>query len=65
MDRPSRDTRKVMTRLVREGWIQRKGKGDHMNYSKPGVAQLITIDSGEKEVDKNIFKRICKIAGWS
>ncbi len=25
---------------------------------------MITIDTGKKEVDRNIYKRIGKIAGW-
>ncbi len=64
MKKESRDTRKVVTRLQQEGWIARKGKGDHMNFFKPGNPDLITIDTGKKEVDKNIYRRIKKTAGW-
>ena len=64
MEKESRDTRKVMTKLQREGWIARRGKGDHVNFFKPGTAQLITIDTGKKEVDKNIYRKIKRIVGW-
>lgn len=64
MEKESRDTRKVITRLQREGWIARRGKGDHMNFFKPGTSELITMDTGRKQVDKNIYRKIRKIAGW-
>lgn len=64
MPKESRDTRKVMARLRREGWIGRKGKGDHVNFTKPGSPHLITIDAGEKEVKKPIYRRISELAGW-
>ncbi|MDR3315176.1 MAG: type II toxin-antitoxin system HicA family toxin [Coriobacteriales bacterium] len=57
-------TRDTMSRLEREGWKGKHGKGDHWNYKKDGVANIITIDVGEKEVDKNIYRRIARIAGW-
>jgi len=64
VEKESRDTRKVVARLEREGWVIRKGKGDHVNLSKAGVPSLITIDIGKKEVDRNIYRRISQIAGW-
>lgn len=60
----SRDTPKVMARLRSEGWLWRQGKGDHVNFYKPGCPDLITIDTGEKQVKKPIYNRIKKIAGW-
>ena len=60
----SRDTRKVIARLRREGWSMRPGKGDHVNFSKPGVVELITIDVGKKEVPKPIYNKIGEVAGW-
>ena len=60
----SRDTRKAMSRLRREGWKMRPGKGDHVNFSKPGVAALITIDVGKKEIPTPIYQKIGEVAGW-
>ena len=54
----------VMSRLADEGRIARQGKGDHVNYRKPGCLYVITIDSGEKEVPKGTYARIAKMAGW-
>ncbi len=64
MPKESRDTRKVIARLRREGWTSKQGKGDHVNFFKPGCPHLITIDTGKKEVDKNIYRGIKKKAGW-
>ena len=60
----SRDTRKVAARLERDGWTGRPGKGDHVNYSKPGNSNLITLDMGKKEVKKPIYRDIKEKAGW-
>lgn len=64
MPKESRDTRKVITRLQQDGWIARKGKGDHVNFYKPGCTMIVTIDTGAKEVDPNIYRKIKRIAGW-
>lgn len=64
MPKDSRDTRKVIARLCREGWIMRQGKGDHVNFSRPGFHGIITIDSGEKQVKKPVYNRIKRITGW-
>ncbi|WP_304424782.1 type II toxin-antitoxin system HicA family toxin [uncultured Adlercreutzia sp.] len=53
-----------MARLNREGWIMRNGKGDHINFFKPDVPALITIDTGKKEVLPSIYQKIAKLAGW-
>lgn len=42
----------------------RKGKGDHVNFFKEGSSYLITIDTGKKEVDKNIYRKVKEYAGW-
>jgi len=57
-------TRDVISRLEREGWIGRRGKGDHMNYRKPDGLCVITIDTGKKEIPKGTYSRIATLAGW-
>ncbi|HIY82834.1 MAG TPA: type II toxin-antitoxin system HicA family toxin [Candidatus Rubneribacter avistercoris] len=54
----------MAARLLREGWVRRRGKGDHVNFSKPERPALITIDMSKKELDKNAYRRISKLAGW-
>ena len=60
----SRDTRKVMARLTREGWTMRPGKGDHVNFSKPETRRIITIDTGKKQMPKPVFSKVAEAAGW-
>lgn len=38
------------------GWQGREGKGDHINYTKPGNPYTITIDMGKREVPRGTFK---------
>lgn len=64
MPEESRDTKKVMARLRKEGWIERGGKGDHVNFFKPEKPYLITIDTGKKELAKPIYNKVAKMAGW-
>ena len=60
----SRDTKKVLARLQKEGWKIRPGKGDHVNLSKEGCQELITIDAGQKVVKRGIYENIKRKAGW-
>ena len=60
----TRDTRKVIQRLRKEGWKERQGKGDHLNFYKEEIPCLITIDTGKKEIGKPIYNKIAKQAGW-
>lgn len=60
----TRDTKKVIQRLREEGWKERQGKGDHLNFRKENNPCLITIDTGKKEIAKPIYSKIAKLAGW-
>ena len=51
----NRDTKKVMQQLRQEGWTERQGKGDHVNFRKEDEPLLITIDTGKKEIAKPIY----------
>lgn len=62
--RKTETAKEVMRRLESDGWQARGGKGDHVNYFKPGVAQIITIDTGRREIGFGILRRIYRIAGW-
>ncbi|SDQ98134.1 Predicted RNA binding protein YcfA, dsRBD-like fold, HicA-like mRNA interferase family [Rhizobiales bacterium GAS113] len=54
----------VAKKLTKDGWVRRGGKGDHVNYNKAGVREVITLDMGRREIPMPILKRIYKIAGW-
>lgn len=55
-------------RLFRSSGIltgaQAGGEKDHVDYTKPGNPNIITIDIGRKEMPKPIYQRIKKMAGW-
>jgi predicted RNA binding protein YcfA (HicA-like mRNA interferase family) len=38
--------RKVVRRLLADGWTERAGKGDHRNFTKPGHPVVITVVFG-------------------
>lgn len=53
----------VSTILARAS-MKRSGKGDHVSFNKRGVREVITLDTGRREIPMPILKRIYKIAGW-
>jgi hypothetical protein len=34
----------VRRRLLADGWVERKGRGDHRNFNKVGQPVVITLD---------------------
>ena len=53
----------IARRLHAEGWTERKGKGDHINFKKPGMP-LVTLDMGVKEIPIGTLRSIYRAAGW-
>lgn len=53
----------VRKRLLADGWIERKGRGDHRNFNKPGVPLVITLDMA-REVTIGMLRSIYRKAGW-
>ena len=62
--RPAEKAIEVAKKLARDGWEKRPGKGDHVNYRKAGVREVITLDMGQREIPIGILRRIYRIAGW-
>ena len=54
----------VCQRLERDGWRRRAGRGDHVNYNKPGQPVVITVDMGMKEIPIGTLRSIYRKAGW-
>jgi predicted RNA binding protein YcfA (HicA-like mRNA interferase family) len=59
-ERPS----EVCRRLERDGWQRRAGRGDHVNFNKPGQPLVITVDMGVKEIPIGTLRSIYRKAGW-
>lgn len=62
--RRTETTAEVIKKLEADGWTRRGGKGDHINFFKPGARYIVTIDTGRREVPFGILHRIYKLAGW-
>lgn len=54
----------IRKRLLADGWTERKGKGDHLNFTKSGVIMLVTLDMGAREVPIGTLRNIYRNAGW-
>ena len=55
----------IMKRLIADGWVQRKGKGDHVNFTKPGIRFVVTVDTGVREIPVGTLRSIYRLAGWN
>ena len=56
--------RDVIKRLRSDGWTERKGKDDHVNFVKPGFG-VVTIDTGSEEIPVGTLRSIYRAAGWT
>jgi predicted RNA binding protein YcfA (HicA-like mRNA interferase family) len=54
----------VRKRLLSDGWVERKGRGDHRNFNKAGMPMVITLDMGAREVTIGMLRSIYRKAGW-
>jgi len=61
--RPQAPT-EVVRRLEAEGWKRRAGRGDHVNFNKPGHPYVITVDMGVREIPIGTLRSIYRKAGW-
>lgn len=62
--RPTESPKEVAKRLLSDGWTERKGKGDHRNFVKPGHG-VVTVDMGVREIPIGTLRSIYRIAGWA
>ena len=44
--RPTETQNEIIRRLIADGWVMRKGKGDHVNFTKSGIRFVVTVDTG-------------------
>ena len=56
------NTRKVVVRLEREGWIN-KGGGNHDIFKHPTKSGRIVVPR-HRELSPGVARSISKIAGW-
>lgn len=56
------NTRKIIARLEREGWVREEG-GKHDKYSHPSKPGLIVVPR-HREQSRGVARSIAKSAGW-
>jgi predicted RNA binding protein YcfA (HicA-like mRNA interferase family) len=57
------NTRKIIRRLQREGWVH-IGGGKHDNFEHPDKPSLLIQVPRHKEVSRGVARSIAKVAGW-
>jgi predicted RNA binding protein YcfA (HicA-like mRNA interferase family) len=58
------NSRDIIKRLERDGWVHDRTKGDHHVYKKIGVRDHISITHPRKDVSVGLVIKIYKVAGW-
>jgi predicted RNA binding protein YcfA (HicA-like mRNA interferase family) len=54
--------REAISRLRREGWEERPGKGSHLIFKKPGKRVVVANHSGD--IPTGTLRAICEQAEW-
>ena len=63
MSAPETNTRKIIARLEREGWVNTGGK-KHDVFKHSGKSGRIVV-ARHREQSPNVARQIAKDAGWS
>lgn len=59
-----RNSRKLIKRLKKEGWIEVRVTGDHHHYKHPDRKGIVTIAHPNKDIPIGTVRSIYKQAGW-
>jgi predicted RNA binding protein YcfA (HicA-like mRNA interferase family) len=59
-----RDSRKIIARLLREGWIEIASTGSHRHFKHPKKPGKVTAPHPKKDLPKGTVRSIYKQAGW-
>ncbi|WP_322416910.1 type II toxin-antitoxin system HicA family toxin [Mesorhizobium huakuii] len=57
------NTRKIVTRLLREGWLS-VGGGKHDKYEHSDRPEVIIIVPRHREQSPGVARSIARLAGW-
>jgi predicted RNA binding protein YcfA (HicA-like mRNA interferase family) len=58
------DSRAIIKRLSREGWILAGGKGDHEKFKHPDKEGHVIVPHPRKDVAIGTLRNIYRQAGW-
>lgn len=59
-----RDSKKIVARLLREGWLQTAIKGSHHKFEHPQTRKIIVVPHPKKDLPTGTARNIAKHAGW-
>ncbi|TGQ67670.1 type II toxin-antitoxin system HicA family toxin [Mesorhizobium sp. M00.F.Ca.ET.186.01.1.1] len=57
------NTRKIVTRLLQDGWVS-VGGGKHDKYEHPARPEIIIIVPRHREQSPGVARSIARLAGW-
>ena len=55
--------REAASRLIREGWISRPGKGYHTVFKKPH-RPIVVLPNHRGDLAPGTLRSVCAAAGW-
>jgi predicted RNA binding protein YcfA (HicA-like mRNA interferase family) len=58
------NSREIIDRLNREGWILVNVRGSHHNYRHPANEGRVTVPHPKKDLPKGTVRSIFRQAGW-
>jgi len=58
------NSRGIIKRLKKEGWILVGGKGDHEKYQNPTTGTHVTVPHPRKDMPIGTLRNIYRQAGW-
>ena len=59
------NSRRVIRRLERDGWLLRNIKGSHHNFTHPSKPGLVTVPHPLKDLPIGTLRSIFRQAGWN
>ena len=58
------DSKTIIKRLEREGWVWAGGKGDHRKFKHASMPGMVVVPHPRKDVPIGMLRCIFAAAGW-
>ncbi|MFW6124604.1 MAG: type II toxin-antitoxin system HicA family toxin [Pirellulales bacterium] len=59
------DSREIIRRLERDGWLLARTKGSHRQFKHPERPGLVTVPHPRRDLPRGTLRNIYRQAGWS
>ena len=56
------DSRRIIARLLQEGWVLKSVRGSHQKFTRDG--QVVTVPHPKKDLPLGTVRAIAKAVGW-